>query len=131
MNKLIWISTFIVFTFLLGCNKIDKKLTETTWVAKSYKVASSSSNEQAPATYTLLFKEKEINLSLDVNQCGGDYSIGNNNKINFSSLYCTEACCDSDFAIAIVSLLPKMKTYVINKYKLTLKGEGEIEFLAK
>lgn len=134
MNKayalFLYLSLTLVF-FISGCNKEDKKLIETEWVVNSYSAQNTTNIVNAPASYTMTFKNKNFHLALDVNTCGGDYSLGSGNKIKFSALYCTEACCDSDFAMKITQLIPLMKEYTINGDQLLLSGQGKIRLIAK
>ena len=65
-------------------------------------------------------------IKLDVNNCIGNYNIGSKGKIEIISPACTKICCDSDFAIELMNLLPKMSNYYISGNELFLEGIGEI-----
>lgn len=63
-------------------------------------------------------------LQLDVNGCGGSYSLGNKGSITFSNLFCTHVCCDSQIGEPIAEILPTVRSYSFKGNYLILKGDG-------
>lgn len=96
---------------LWSCKK-DNPITDITsgdWVVVNLKKQMSNTYSKAPNRYLLKFTtDTTYSLKLDVNICGGNYEITNPGSIKFSSMACTEICCDSDFASDLMQLLPKM-----------------------
>ena len=79
---------------------------------------------------TIEFKmDGTTNIKLDVNSCFSDYELGDESTLNVSDSGCTEACCDSDFSMKFVEMLPQVGSYEIedNVLKLNVSGWGWIE----
>ncbi len=66
-------------------------------------------------------KDGSYHLKLNVNNCIGDFTLYTNNQISLSPAGCTKICCDSEFSNKLVLMLPKVKTYRLEKNKLTLE----------
>ncbi len=68
-------------------------------------------------------------LILDVNACGGEYSLSVNDSISISSPGCTKICCDSEFSVKLSTMLPQVSSYVIDgdELRLSVDGWGWIE----
>lgn len=78
---------------------------------------------------TIEFKSDGItDIRLDVNSCFGDYELGDEPTLNISDSGCTEACCDSDFSMKFIEMLPQVGSYEIedNMLKLYVSGWGWI-----
>jgi len=86
-------------------------------------------NENNKILLTFL-KSGTYQLKLDINSCGGNFSLGKDNQINIGSTACTEACCDSEFSGKLAMMLSQVSTYGIegNTLKLNIPGWGYIEF---
>lgn len=71
-------------------------------------------------------------LKLDINYCGGSFSLTGENGIAISAGGCTKICCDSKFSQKFTEMLPKVISYSIerNKMKLNVSGWGWIELEA-
>ncbi|MDX8337609.1 META domain-containing protein [Draconibacterium sp. IB214405] len=63
-------------------------------------------------------------LLLDVNACGGEYSLSVNDSISISSPGCTKICCDSEFSVKLSTMLPQVSTYTITGDELQLSVSG-------
>lgn len=69
------------------------------------------------------------NIKLDINACFGSYETGGNSSIVISNSGCTEACCDSDFSLKFMEMLPQVSTYELENdtLKLHVSSWGWIE----
>lgn len=59
-------------------------------------------------------------LALDVNVCGGEYSLSSTDSVSISGAGCTKICCDSEFSKKITTMLPQVSTWSINGDELRL-----------
>ena len=81
-------------------------------------------------SYILEFINDTIyTINLDVNHCGGKYKIITSGTMEIEDTYCTEICCDSDFAEDLVQLLSKTAKYFGKGNELIFEGDGEIVFI--
>ncbi|MEM1320814.1 MAG: hypothetical protein AAGG75_11195 [Bacteroidota bacterium] len=101
-----------LLSFSIGCDKDDDdsvgcsitQLENTSWRVTLYE--ENDSFAEPPGTYVLEVNSTSFTLSLDVNNCGGNLQICDDDQlINFTEAGCTEACCDSDFAESMVDFL--------------------------
>ncbi len=114
---------------LLSCqdDNTDIDLRSSAWVVHRLKQESSFIHSWPKDNYLLEFtSDSTFALNLDVNDCGGIYSITQPGEIEISTLSCTEACCDSDFAEELIELLPRMTSYHEKGNRLIFQGEGEV-----
>ncbi len=128
MKQLFFLLSSIIYFFFTGCAKdvsIDSIVGK--WEVISVykgKVYDNKTNN----TYILNFKDdKKVSIKLDVNTCVSEYTTSCDNCINISPIKCTEACCDSDFAIKLIEVIGESKKYDINSDILTLRNIGEIK----
>lgn len=118
---------FVVFLF--SCIKKDPKgyLQSSSWEIVKIKKSGESVYTFATSSYILDFTSRETYaLKLDVNSCFSGYSIGSLGNIAMDCPGCTKICCDSDFAMELLVLLPKMSNFYIIGNDLFLEGQGEI-----
>ncbi|MEL7120422.1 MAG: META domain-containing protein [Bacteroidota bacterium] len=121
---------------LLSCNKskdccIANPLT-ITWVAASVDVE----NQFQTATNEIimtLHEEGQMSIKLDINTCGGDYSMDlSEQTVAFKEMFCTEACCDSEFAQNVVDVLLRSTRFETSGNTLTIfAGDDKANFLPK
>ncbi|WP_297096952.1 META domain-containing protein [uncultured Draconibacterium sp.] len=64
------------------------------------------------------------NIALDVNICGGDYSLNSTDSISISGAGCTKICCDSEFSKKIATMLPQVSAYTVDGDELRLSVDG-------
>jgi heat shock protein HslJ len=82
---------------------------------------------KAKKSYILEFtSDTTYSFIFDVNDCFGLYEIINSGNIKINAMGCTEVCCDSDFAIELMQLFPKMNNYYGRGNELIFEGEGKI-----
>ena len=126
---LILIFTILVGLIMWSCKKEDSNIDieSNNWEIVKIKNQGESTYTNATESYILVFvNDTTYTLKLDVNNCGGQYKIVHNGKISFSTMCCTEICCDSEFAENLVLLLSKMTEYYGKGNELILEGQGEI-----
>ena len=130
----LYVLLLIPCLFFLGssCEKkdVDINLTATDWKVEKIRKSGKLIYTSTDSTYILYFSnEKTYNLKLDVNNCVGLYEIPDKGSIMFQVMACTKICCDTEFALDLASLFPKMTSYYVMENKLHLEGDGEILLL--
>ena len=131
LKKILIIIVFSIFIGLIiwSCEKedIDIDLKSNNWVVVKIKKQGESSYSFAKDSYILKFiNDSILDFNLDVNSCSVKYNIISNGNIEWKKGYCTEICCDSDFAMDSVQLIPKMTKYYGKGKELIFEGQGEI-----
>lgn len=122
----------ILFTIALLHSSCDREnpsveIINTQWEVIKIKDPGNLSFSDAEESYILDFKtEGSFTINLDINNCFGSYHIPQNGSIELDRPGCTKICCDSEFAINLLHLLPKMTEYYGKGNRLFLEGEGEI-----
>ena len=116
---------------LLGssCEKkdVDIDLTSEDWKVEKIRKSGKLIFTSTDSTYILEFTSDEAyRLDLDVNTCIGLYEIAQKGSIEFQAMACTKICCDTEFAMDLSGLFPKMTGYYIRDNKLHFEGDGEI-----
>ncbi len=123
----------LFFLNLISCNKEIKNVTDNQWIARSVVLENNvilTPNE----TYCLSFESKDqFSLSLDINHCGGEVHFKNKTVEFKSGAYCTEACCDSDFAITLLNQLTQIEQWELIENQLIFSNTRglKIVFLQK
>ena len=123
-NHLILVTTAL-FLILLSCHK-DKGVAVpeiyNTWEVKSFVTTDSTPYPKDPNNQIMLFFDQKgtYSLTLDVNHCGGNLTVSDNNQIQISAPGCTEICCDSAFSEKLAAELSAVKSYSITGQTLHL-----------
>ncbi len=133
MGKLMKI-LIIIFSVFIGfivwsCEKedIDINLKSNNWVVVKIKKQGESSYSLAKESYILKFiSDSILDFNLDVNRCKVKYNIIGNGNIEWKERFCTELCCDSDYAVDLMQLIPKMTNYYGKGKELIFEGQGKI-----
>ncbi|MBA7571827.1 hypothetical protein ES708_13596 [subsurface metagenome] len=130
MNKLIfWLGLFLIIFFSCEKENIDTEIdiTLNDWKVIKIKKQGELSYLNAAESYIFEFiNDTTFTFNLDVNSCGGQYKIISKGSIELGDTYCTEICCDSDFAEDLRQLIPQMTRYYGKGNELIFKGQGEI-----
>jgi len=114
---------------VLSCKKenVNIDITLNKWEVVKMKRQGESTYSKANKSYILEFtSDTTYNFIFDVNDCFGYYEIISNGNIKISAMGCTEICCDSDFAVGLMQLFPKMNKYYGRGSELIFEGEGKI-----
>jgi hypothetical protein len=115
---------------LFSCTKENTSLAELQlgkWEVEKFKMTNGSSFLKAENSYTLAFtSDSSIVVRLDKNRCEGTYHIRSDENIDFSTLPCTYLCCDTEYALDFVRLIPFMTKYSSRGNQLILEGQGQI-----
>ncbi|MFY9153450.1 MAG: META domain-containing protein [Prolixibacteraceae bacterium] len=121
--------------FLISCYKDHDSEVDSifhTWEAKNFISIESVAYPKFEGHQILITFNPNgtYQLQLDVNQCLGTYQSGFNSQIGIGSAGCTKICCDSEFSIKLVEMLPKVGSFKINGKTLNLEvpNWGWIEF---
>ncbi len=133
--KISILATLILMFTATYCNKEEGKPLASglynTWEAKGFMSIESVAypkNENSKILLTFS-KSGTYSLKLDINSCGGSFTMGQNNQLKVESPACTEACCDSKFSEKLAAMLPKVTSFEIEGkiLKLNVPQWGYIE----
>jgi len=118
--------TFLIFSLsIVSCRKNEEANAALyqTWEVKEFMSLESVAYPKNESNRILLTLSKSgsYSLKLDINSCGGQFNTSGKNGISIESGACTEACCDSPFSQKLTSMLPKVKSYQIDKNTLRLE----------
>jgi heat shock protein HslJ len=115
---------------LLSCDKANIDiLVETDWVAES--IQQENGVILIPdADYILSFEnDHQFGLKLDINLCGGGVDF-KKETVDFSEgIYCTKACCDSEFANTLIQLLPENTHWNVSNNQLNFSNKKGLEIV--
>ena len=130
MNRLIFCLGLFLIIFP-SCEKenIDTEIDITLNEWKVIKIRKQGELFYLSATESYIFEfinDTTFTFNLDVNSCGGQYKIISKGNIKLGCTYCTEICCDSDYAEELLQLIPNMTKYYGEDNKLIFEGQGEI-----
>lgn len=124
----------ILFVVLSACKKdVGKNVGDIyhSWEAKEFISLESVGYPKIEGNKILLTFNRSgvFSLKLDVNGCGGNFTLGENNKLEMESLICTEICSDSKFSEKLAQTLPKVTSFNIDgkTLKLNVPQWGYIE----
>lgn len=102
------------------------------WEVVKIKKADKNFYNQTNNSYVLEATTDSIfGFNLDKNGCGGQFVIPSIGDIQFEGIYCSYACCDSEFANDFAQLISTTTSYYIINEELYFIGEGEIVFRKK
>lgn len=124
-----------VMTFFVSCsNNNDCNCPEDIygkWSVEEFmsveSIAYPKDNDYSP---TIAFKnDGTFGVELDVNHCFGSFEMDDDKGIAISDSGCTEVCCDSEFSLKFITLLPEVTSYEIEDdvLKFSIPGWGWIE----
>ncbi len=119
----------IMLLSLTGCNRedIDFLMVSRQWKVTKFKEKGALQYQKPSNDYIITFEGDSLYaLRLDVNLCNGTYALTGSEKISFKTPGCTHVCCDSEIAMKLLGLLPKMTEYYGQGGDLVLKGDGKI-----
>lgn len=130
-HKLIQIYLPALLLVLLSCCTEEKAFKDDIrgkWKLVNLTMAEKMLPQTPEKDYTIHFKnDTSYELSLDVNQCFGDYKLDKNGEITLGPAGCTMVCCDSDFALKWTRLLRKMEYFSLTGNNLVLRGSRQID----
>ena len=126
--------TTVMAIFLSTCTEKDhiNPIIDTDWEVYSITSPDKKYIIISPTPYEVNFqKDNVLTMRLDVNSCGGTYSVDNSTSMNIDPMYCTEICCDKPFADTLLNILPKINSYRITGDDLELISSNRIINLTK
>lgn len=133
--KTSFLTILILISTLTSCNEDEDSINNLyqTWEAKNFMSLESVAypkNENKPILLTFK-KDGTYSLKLDINNCGGTFTSGNDNQLLIASTACTEACCDSKFSEKLASMISRVSSYEVNRgtLKLNVPQWGYIELV--
>lgn len=92
------------------------------WVVQSLQLKDKEPNSY-DKYYTLNITAEGLGLPLDINQCGTSYTVKKDSMIVDKFMTCTEACCDSEEAVAISKFLSGPLHFTIREDILKLSHD--------
>ena len=119
----------VMLLSLTGCSRedIDFLMVSHRWKVIKFKEKGALQYQKPSKDYIITFESDSLYaLLLDVNLCNGTYALTGSDKISFKTPGCTYVCCDSEIAMKLPRLLPKMTEYYGRGGDLVLKGDGKI-----
>ena len=128
--KTIKVLVLIVFVLLLACRDKDDECNKEDIIGKwevteMISVESVSYAKDNGYNPVIDFKtDQAVEIKLDVNSCFGSFQLQGNNAIEISDAGCTEICCDSDFSVKFVQMLPQVSSWSFDKNVLQLHVSG-------
>jgi heat shock protein HslJ len=121
MFKLLFFITILAFT---ACNKDRGNVINSEWIATSITYEDGqTATPDMKAKYILSFEDKKkYRLQLDINSCGGEVTFKSKSVKFKNGMNCTEACCDSDFAVSLTDKLPQTDSWKIKGNNLIFEN---------
>lgn len=131
MKTLYFSYLFTFFIVLNSCDSDKNLVINKTWQVVGFKENQDALMKIPEIRYPFMFDNKNnLSISLDINSCGSSVKFRKNNQLNVEGFSCTEACCDSEMAVKIISDLVGNNTYSHSGNKLSITtGIGSIIFL--
>ncbi len=123
------IRILICFFVLSACNKEKDIELSNEWIVAS--ITLENGGFLTPNSDYLLNLEKKdrFSLRLDINVCEGSVEFKEKTVEFYNGIACTEACCDSEFAVALASNLDKTKKWDIVENQLILKNDKGLKIV--
>lgn len=109
---------------IIELQKASTMLKGSSWQAAYYKTSADTDAMKFAKVYTLNFKDKNLNLQLDVNQCNTTIQYASSRNVvelPLSSMGCTRKCCDSKDGMLLMNSLQGAIEYKIKDDELTLQ----------
>lgn len=132
LMKTLYFTYLAAFFMLITSCDSDKNLV----INKTWQVVGLKENQDAlmkipEIRYPFIFDDKNnLSISLDINSCGSSVKFGKNNQLKVDGFGCSEACCDSEMAVKMITDLVGNNTYSHSGNKLSITtGIGSIIFL--
>lgn len=123
MKKVI-LQLFVIFIFSLIACDLDKEIDiDNEWIASSIKLENGDFMTPTSNYNFVLENNNQFSLQLDINRCGGNIYFKTKSVEFKNGIACTEACCDSEFANALVANLSKSKKWTIISNQLILTND--------
>ncbi len=129
MKTVFYTLFFTSFFFIIACEKDKDVILDSEWIASSI-IFENGDFTNPNSYYYLIFENKgQYRLQLDINLCGGEVSFKGKSVKFKNGMGCTEACCDSDFAIALVDNLTKTTNWGLNANQLVFTNDKGLEII--
>ncbi len=129
MKMLFYTLIFALFFSLVACNKDKDIVMANEWIASSIEFENGDFVTPVSQYYFILENNNQFRLQLDVNLCGGEVYFRKNTVEFKNGIGCTEACCDSDFAMALVDNLTQTKYWEIKSNDLVLTNDKGLQIV--
>lgn len=123
------IRILICFFVLSACNKEKDIELSNEWIAASITLENGGFLTPNSDYVLNLEKKDRFSLRLDINVCEGSVEFKEKTVEFNNGIACTEACCDSEFAMALVSNINKTKNWDIVKNQLILKNDKGLKIV--
>ncbi|MCC5915892.1 MAG: META domain-containing protein [Cryomorphaceae bacterium] len=128
------LNVFAILTTLfvvVACSKKDESL-HGVWMVERVQLNQASDWQGSPEKYRFEFgTDKSLTVNLDVNTCQTKFESCTCGSMVIDPIGCTEACCDSEFAVQMIEMMKDVDRYDISSEVLVLAGKGKIELKRK
>lgn len=129
MKGVCFVLIFILFYSFIACNKEKEVVLDNEWLVFSIRLENGDFTTPTSQYYFIPENRNSFKLLLDINTCSGKVNFRSKTVAFSDGITCTEACCDSDFAIALINNLVKTKYWEINGQKLVLSNDKGLEIV--
>ncbi len=117
---------FTLLLTLFSCQQEEDASIVNKWKVSGYVKNNNSITQSAPSAIYLTFKkDKSVSINLEINSCSGSYDI-EKKELKLEGFACTEACCDSEFSMELLSLLSSVNAYSSQGNELNLMGDNQM-----
>lgn len=125
------LKTLFFFSLLAfyACNDKKDLVYTNDWIAKSITHANGVFETPNFEYLFIVEKKNEFSLRLDINTCGGNVKFGRKTVEFKNDIFCTEVCCDSDFALSLINKLPTTEKWTVEGNLLILENENDLKIV--
>jgi len=119
------------FILIISCDSNKNLIIDKSWQVVGLKENQDALMKIPEIRYPFMFDAKNnLSVSLDINSCGSNVKFKKNNQLKVDGFSCTEACCDSEMAVKMISDLVGNNSYSHSGNKLSITTEsGSVIFL--
>ncbi len=128
MKILLHLLIFAFFFSLVACNKEKEIVIDNDWIASSIRFENGDFSTPDSQYHFTIENKNQFSLRLDVNLCRGTVYFRKKSVV-FKGIGCTEACCDSESAIALVDNLNKTKYWEASNNQLVLTNDKGLKIV--
>jgi len=119
----------IFFFVLVACNKEKDIVLSNEWIAASITYENGDFITPNSEYFFILDNKNKFTLRLDINLCWGSVHFRKKTVDFKNGIGCTQACCDSEFAIALINNLENTKNWDIVENQLILKNDKGLKIV--
>ncbi|KRP27540.1 hypothetical protein [Polaribacter sp.] len=128
--KKVFTQLFVIFIFSLIACDLEKEIDiDNEWIAASIKLENGDFMTPTSNYNFILENNNQFSLQLDINRCGGNVYFKTKTVEFKNGIACTKACCDSEFAIALVTNISTSKKWEIISNQLIFTNDAGLKII--